>query len=343
MGWGSWGSWGLSEEPAGETACAAGLALAAKPCPALRGRASFALTEASVSPQTSSDHGVWAGTGVGRHALREGETVRTEARRHPAGPGGLPAAAVRPAQLPGGQVPSPQSGRGHGGGSPHVTPKAQGAASLRATAGGAEPPGTPDRPVGHRDEVLALLSHPAPLTPPPGPVWGGVAGGPGGHRHVALSGPAAGSHLGAAAPGGHPRAPAARGRGRGGPFRSLCLRLAGHRAPRCSPTWAKQRARTRSGSRRWPRVSGGCGEAARPSRGSGSPGVWRRLAGSTAAGWERGPGQGLPRPQAGGRPQEALRAAAGQRPGWAAERSRRPPLLADPVAPPVCVGGRDDV
>lgn len=163
-----------------------------------------------------------------------------------------------------------------------------------------------------------------------------MAGGPGGHWHVALSGPAAGSHLGAAAPGGHPRAPAARGRGRGGPFRSLCLRLAGHRAPRCSPTWAKQRARTRSGNRPWPRVSGGCGEAARPSRGSGSPGVWRRLAGSTAAGWERGPGQGLPRPQAGGRPQEALRAAAGQRPGWAAERSRRPPLLADPVAPRVC-------
>lgn len=174
MGWGSWGPWGLSEEPAGETACAAGLALAAKPCPALRGRASFALTEASVSPRTSSDHGVWAGTGVGRHALREGESVRTEARRHPAGPGGLPAAAVRPAQLPGGQVPSPQSGRGHGGGSPHVTPKAQGAASLRATAGGAEPPGTPDRPVGHRDEVLVLLSHPAPLTPPPGPVCGGA-------------------------------------------------------------------------------------------------------------------------------------------------------------------------
>lgn len=129
-----------------------------------------------MSPQTSSDHGVWAGTGVGRHALREGESVRTEARRHPAGPGGLPAAAVRPAQLPGGQVPSPQSGRGHGGGSPHVTPKAQGAASLRATAGGAEPPGTPDRPVGHRDEVLALLSHPAPLTPPPGPVCGGRGG-----------------------------------------------------------------------------------------------------------------------------------------------------------------------
>lgn len=57
---------------------------------------------------------------------------------------------------------------------PRVTPKAQGAASLRATAGGAEPPGTPDRPVGHRDEVLALLSHPAPLTPPPGPVCGGA-------------------------------------------------------------------------------------------------------------------------------------------------------------------------
>lgn len=74
------------------------------------------------------------------------------------------------------------------------------------------------------------------------------------------------------------------------------------------------------------------------------------MAGCTEAGWERAPGQGLPRGRPGypdhrwaGGPRRLCAQLLTNTLGGGLDAAPAPPLLADPVAPPVLVGGRDDV
>lgn len=113
----------------------------------------------------------------------------------------------------------------------------------------------------------------------------------------------------------------------GAPFTVSVRPPSGHRVLCCSLTWGKQKAKTRSGSRRWPWVSGGRAEASGPLCGSGSPGVWSRLAGSTEAGWERAAGRGLRRGHP-GHPD----------PGWGAGRSTRGTSPGRPGGPTCACG-----